>query len=43
MANDRWRVLRKVQWKQVIDPLDGSYVGWRARHHKNDKRDRYRR
>ena len=43
MANDRWRVLRKVQWKQVIDPLDGSYVGWHARHHKNDKCDRYRR
>lgn len=42
MANNRWRLVRKLKWGQEIDPWDGSYVGWHARHHKNDKRDRYR-
>ncbi|GAX04103.1 hypothetical protein IWT140_01740 [Secundilactobacillus pentosiphilus] len=43
MANNRWRLIRKLDWGQIIDPLDGSLVGWHARHYKNDKRDRYRR
>lgn len=42
MANNRRRLINKLNWGQIIDPLDGSYAGWHARHHKNDKRNRYR-
>lgn len=42
MANNRWRLISKLNWGQLIDPLDGSLVGWHARHHRNDKRNRYR-
>ncbi|GAX06960.1 hypothetical protein IWT25_02308 [Secundilactobacillus pentosiphilus] len=42
MANNRWRSLRKASWGLNINLLDGSYVGWHTRRHKNFKRDRYR-
>lgn len=42
VVNNRWRSIRKSNWGQLVDPLDGSYVGWHTRHHKNDKRDRHR-